>query len=279
MKILLPCLLALNSGLAHSQIRTNFALNGQSAFIIEPTNAAAGNPWISYAPSVGSLPSWTGAGEEAWMFNEYLDAGIAIAGVYSGDLSGNPTQRAGYSALYNELVFNQGYSEKFSFHVRSRGGLLALNWAADDPSKVAAIGGIFPVSNLLSFPGAGTAANHYGLSISELTQNSALYNPIDRLAGLVANDVKIHYIHGDNDTVVPLNDNSQLLKDRYDALGGDMTLQVIPGGGHDFSSFWWNNRELTDFMIDETLTAAIPEPSSITLLGFGSFALLLRRRN
>lgn len=264
----------------HAQNRVNFTLNGQSAFIIEPNTPAAGNPWIAYAPSVSSLPNWTGAGEEAWMFNQYLAAGIAVAGIYSGDLSGNVAQRDGYNNLYNELVLNQGYSDRFSFHTRSRGGLLGLNWAADDPSKVAAIGGIYPVSNLLSYPGENTAASQYRITVAELNQNGALYNPIDRLAGLAANDVKIFHIHGDNDTIVPIEQNSQLLKDRYDALGGDMTLKVILGGGHDVNNHWWTDQDLTDFMINETLAAAVPEPSGCILLSVGAIGLLgFRRRN
>ena len=190
------------------------------------------------------------------MFNQYFAAGIAVAGIYSGDLSGNQAQRAGYTTLYNELVNNRGYAAQFSFHTRSRGGLLGYNWAADNPGKVAAIGGIYPVTNLLSYPGAGTAASHYGITVTELTTNGHLYNPIDRLAPLASAGVKMFHIHGDSDGTVPLNLNSQITKDRYDALGGDMTLTVIVGGGHDGNNHWWTNQPLTDFMIAETLAAA-----------------------
>ncbi len=250
---------------ALSQTRENFTLNGLSAFVITPPNPAPGNPWIAYAPAVGSLPNWTGNGEEKWMFDQYFAAGIAVAGIYSGDLSGNPTQRAGYTELYNELVSNRGFAEKFSFHVRSRGGLLGYNWAADNPGKVAAIGGIYPVTNLLSYPGQTIAASHYQITTQELTTNSQQYNPIERLTPLFNSGVKIFHIHGDNDGTVPLAQNSQITKDRYDALGGDMTLKVIIGGGHDLNNHWWNDQELTDFMISETLSAT-NTPSSINLL-------------
>ena len=241
---------------AISQTRENFTLGGLSAFVITPDTPAPGNPWIAYAPSVGGLPSWTGGGAEAWMFDQYFAAGIAVAGIYSGDLSGNPAQRAGYTALYTELVGNRGYASKFSFHVRSRGGLLGYNWAADNPDKVAAIGGIYSVANLLSYPGVGTAASHYGISTSELTTNGHLYNPIERLSGLVANGICVFHIHGDSDSVVPIEANTQIVKDYFDANGGDATLTVIPGGGHDMNNHWWTNQPLTDFMIAKTLAAA-----------------------
>jgi len=259
---------------AYSQTREDFTLGGLSAFVITPDTPASGNPWIAYAPCVGSLPNWTGSGEEKWMFDQYFAAGIAVAGIYSGDLSGNPTQRAGYTDLYNELVNNRSYAEQFSFHTRSRGGLLGYNWAADNPDKVAAIGGIYPVTNLLSYPGETTAASHYGVTVAELHANIELYNPIERLAPLASSGVKLFHIHGDSDGTVPLNENSQITKDRYDALGGDMTLKVIVGGGHDYASHWWTDQELTDFMIAETLAAAVPEPSSLALLGVGLLGLI-----
>lgn len=169
---------------AYAQTREDFTLGGFSAFIITPNTPAAGNPWIAYAPAVDGLPAWTGSGEEKWMFDQYFAAGIAVAGIYGGDLSGNPAQRAAYSALYTELVDNRGYAAQFSFHTRSRGGLLGYNWAADNPGKVAAIGGIYPVTNLLSYPGESTAASHYGVTVAELNAHIALYNPIERLAVL-----------------------------------------------------------------------------------------------
>lgn len=232
---------------AYSQTRENFTLNGLSAFVIVPNTPAPGKPWIAYAPAVGGLPNWTGSGEEKWMMDQYFAAGIAVAGIYSGDLSGNTVQRAGYTALYTELVDVRGYAAQFSFHTRSRGGLLGYNWAADNPGKVAAIGGIYPVTNLLSYP---------GFSQATIDSRADLHNPIDRLAPLASSGVKMFHIHGDNDGTVPLNENSQITKDRYDALGGVMTLTVIAGGGHDYNNHWWTNQPLTDFMIAETLAAA-----------------------
>jgi hypothetical protein len=247
-----------------AQSREDFTLGGLSAFVIVPNTPASGKPWIAYAPCVGGLPNLTGAGEEKWMMDQYVAAGIAVAGIYSGDLSGNQAQRAGYTALYAELVGNRGYAARFSFHTRSRGGLLGYNWAADNPGKVAAIGGIYPVTNLLSYPGQITAASHYGVSVPELNANIGLYNPIERLAPLYNSGVRMFHIHGDSDGTVPLSQNSQITKNRYDDLGGTMTLKVIPGGGHDFSNYWFQDQELTNFMITETLAAvAIAGPPTL----------------
>ena len=249
--VLLTNLVAL-SQLVFSQTREDFTLGGLSAFVITPANPAPGKPWIAYGPSVGDLPQWTGTGEEKWMFDRYFEAGIAVAGIYSGDLSGNAAQRAGYTLLYNELVNNRRYSQRFCFHARSRGGLISYNWAADNPGKVAAVGGIYPVTNLLSYPGEATAAAHYGVTVAQLNANIALYNPIERLAPLLSSGVKMFHLHGDNDSVVPLSGNSQITKNRYDSLGGMMTLKVIPGGGHDLNNYWFQDQDLTDFMIAQS---------------------------
>ena len=252
------------SAQAHTWVDST--LGGYPAFLITPTTPAPGNPWIAYAPTLANddgdidLPAPPGAGGEPGYFTAYLDAGIAIAGIApgvggAGDKMGNPAHRAAYTLLYDELV-GDGYAPKFSFHARSRGGLLAHNWAADNPGKVAAIGGLFPVTNYLSYPGEGLAAGLYGLTVQEFNDDLDLYNPNERLLPLFNSGVKMFHIAGDSDTVVPLEDNSQIMKDGYDALGGTMTLTVIAGAGHGDDNDFYNNQPFTDFMIGETLAAA-----------------------
>ncbi len=54
---------------------------GKKAFVIRPEKPAAGNPWLIYAPTFsGSLPAESA---EGWMFERFLAAGIALAGVDS----------------------------------------------------------------------------------------------------------------------------------------------------------------------------------------------------
>jgi predicted esterase len=56
-------------------------------------------------------------------------------------------------------------------------------------------------------------------------------------------------VHGDSDIVVPLDDNSGLLKKRYEAAGGSIAVKVIPGEGHKVSPAFFECRELVDFVI------------------------------
>ena len=52
------------------------------------------------------------------------------------------------------------------------------------------------------------------------------------LAGLAAAKVPMFAVHGDTDVVVPHKDNTLLLMERYEALGGKFTVKIVPGIGH-----------------------------------------------
>jgi predicted esterase len=74
---------------------------------------------------------------------------------------------------------------------------------------------------------------------------------VDRLAPIAKARIPVFHLHGDNDRIVPLEGNSGLIKQRYDELGGPMTLEIIPGGGHDMNTHWFQNQKLVDFVISK----------------------------
>lgn len=234
-----------------------FWFQGRPAFIIRPArpNPDTATPWVWYAPT---LPRYPGQ-EEAWMFERFLAAGIAIAGVDVGESMGNPEGRAIYSAFHRELVANRGMAAKPALLARSRGGLMLYNWAVENPESVAAIAGVYPVGDLTTYPGLEKAAAAYRMTPDELTAVLAEHNPVERLAPLAEASVPILHVHGDRDTVVPLERNSGLIKQRYDELGGTMTLVLIEGGGHDMNEHWFRNDELVAFVIQH-LTRAGTNP-------------------
>jgi len=82
-----------------------------------------------------------------------------------------------------------------------------------------------------------------------LPQKLAEHNPIDRVESLAKVRVPIFHIHGDSDTVVPLEMNSGELAQRYRQFGGVMTLSVVKGQGHTMWSGWFQCQELVDFVI------------------------------
>ncbi len=224
-----------------------FSVAGRTAFLIAPPRPAPGRApaWVWYAPTLEGLPG----PEEKWMFERLLAAGLAVAGLDVGESYGSPRGCELYAELYAELTGRRGFARQACLLARSRGGLMLYNWAAQHPDAVACAAGIYPVCNLESWPGLKTAAAAYGLAEAQLAADLARYNPLDRVEALARAGAPIFHIHGDQDTVVPLDRNSAELARRYRGFGGRMTLRVIAGQGHNMWPGWFQCRELVEFII------------------------------
>lgn len=223
-----------------------FSVRGHTAFLIPSETAPSDRPkpWVWYAPTLPGLPGL----EERWMFQQFLGAGVAVAGIDVGESFGSPAGRGLFSALHEELSTRRGYARKAVLLGRSRGGLMALAWAEDHPHCVAAFAGIYPVCNLASYPGITNAAPAYGLTPAAFRRRLARFNPIDRLLPLARAGVPLFAIHGDVDQVVPLEANSGLVQARYAALGGSMRLIIPAGQGHNLWKGFFECPELVDFV-------------------------------
>jgi len=224
-----------------------FVVDGCRAFVILPERPTSERPqpWVWYAPTLPGLP----AKEETWMFERFRAAGIAIAGIDVGESFGSPAGRAHFTALHRELVQRRGFAPKPVLLARSRGGLMLYNWAVEHPESVAAVAGIYPVCNLTSYPTLAKACGAYGLSESDLAAHLTAHNPIDRITPLARAGVPILHLHGDQDAIVPLEQNSAELAVRYRAAGGTMEVIVFPGQGHNYWSGWFESQRLVDFVI------------------------------
>ena len=235
-----------------------FEIEGRAAFVILPDaeKRLDSIPWVLYAPTFDRrLPS---SKDEGWMMSQFLDRGIAIAGVDVGESYGSPAGRGIYSALYRKLTNDYHFDTKACLLARSRGGLMLYNWAADHPDKVRCIAGIYPVCNLESYPGLAKACGAYSLTESQLRADLTTHNPIDRLSPLAEAKVPIHHIHGDVDKVVPSAANSDIVAHRYRELGGTMTLEVAEGQGHNMWEGFFKSRALVDFVITHAGTPKRP---------------------
>jgi hypothetical protein len=263
MKQALPALLAIvfSCSTVHAQSQAEkkgmpfpgetLLISQRQAFLISSENAPAAGPkpWVWYAPTLANLP---GASEK-WMFERLLAAGIAIAGIDVGESYGSPEGRQLFSDLYAELTSKRGYSTKPVMLARSRGGLMTLGWAVENPEKLAGWAGVYPVCNITSYPGIQRAAPSYKLTESQLTAVLSQHNPIDRLKPLAEAGVPLFAIHGNSDKVVPLELNSQLLRERYTALKGSMQLTVPPGQGHNMWPGFFECEELVGFLKNHAL--------------------------
>jgi hypothetical protein len=226
-----------------------FDVEGCPAFLIRPTGEATGSPmpWVWYAPVIGH-PNRS----HAWMLRQWLEEGIGMAGVDVGESSGNLRGRKVYTALWRTLRTSYHMADQPCLLPQSRGGLMLYNWAAENPTRVSCIAGIYTVCDLRSYPGLDRASGAYGLSAAELAERLVEYNPIERLAPLVEARVPILHVHGNADKVVPLENNSGELIRRYRALGGQARLIIVPGKGHQVCPEFFECQEMVDFVIAET---------------------------
>ncbi len=224
-----------------------FNVDGHRAFVILPSRCETDRlqPWLWYAPTLPGLPSI----EEQGMLQQFLDAGIAIAGIDVGESMGNPQGRTMFSALYEELVSKRGFAKKPALLARSRGGLMLYNWAVEHSECVACVAGIYPVCNLVSYPGLAKASVAYGLSEAELKASLSDHSPIERVAPLARAGVPILHLHGDRDELVPLEENSSVLADNYRKHGGRIEVIVVEGQGHNRLPVWFQSHALIAFVI------------------------------
>ena len=261
--LLLPILVAGATQVEAKLDHREFTIEGHVAFIIGSSKPSSGRtPWVLYAPTLGDeLPG----DAENWMFRQFVEAGIHIAGVDVGESYGSPDGRAVYTALHRHLTSKEGFAYKACLLARSRGGLMLYSWAMENPDKVSGIGGIYPVCNLTSYPGIKRACSAYGMTEAALSETLDEHNPINRLAPLAKAGIPIYHIHGDDDVVVPLEDNSGLLYERYGKLGGKMQLQVARGQGHNMWEGFFHCQGLVDFVINSAKRAT--RPFLVFLLG------------
>jgi pimeloyl-ACP methyl ester carboxylesterase len=109
----------------------------------------------------------------------------------------------------------------------------------------------YPAFDLRSSPGLTKAAPAYGLTAKELELRLSEYNPIERVGLLARARVPALLIHGDENKVVPLKDNSAEVVARYKAQGaeGRVKLIVAKGQGHSFWEGFFRCQELVDFAV------------------------------
>lgn len=230
----------------------SWLLNGRHAFLMTPqakTNASTrARPWIFYGPTLAGVPDKA----ESWMHQQFLDAGVAIAGIDVGEGYGSPHAFPHFEALYQEMI-RRGFSKTPALLGRSRGGLWVSSWALAYPERVAGIGGIYPVYDFTTYPGIQRAASVYGLTAEELAAQQDQLNPIKRAHELAAAEIPVCIIHGTDDKVVPLAENSAQLERVYQEQGVGELIEVIKaeGQGHSFWPDFFHCQKLVDFLIEK----------------------------
>lgn len=207
--------------------------DGKQLTIVTPHETRAGKPWVWHGEFFGHKPAPDIA---------LLQRGFHIVYLRVPDLLGCPEAVRYWNTAYDLLITKYGFAKRCGLVGLSRGGLYCYNWAIANPDKVACIYGDAPVCDFKSWPGGkgmGKGSQRdwqlilkcYGFA----NDDAALAyqgNPVDSLAPLAEAKVPLLHVYGDADDVVPWQENTGLIADRYKALGGDITLIGKPGVGH-----------------------------------------------
>ena len=223
-----------------------FDVAGHAAFVYAAPRPAADKPWVWFAPTLKGVSL---AGRKAY-YEAFLGAGIGIAGVDLGEVRGSPASSAEFTKFYEAMVA-RGWSPRPILLGQSRGGLMMLAWAVRNPEKPRAFVGIYPVCSLEQWPmkNLATTLADYRLPEAEFRARMKEFNPLDNLAGLLKHRVPMFVVHGDSDAAVTYDDNTRILKERYETGGGPITVKIVKGEGHQATPAFFECRELIDFVL------------------------------
>ncbi len=234
----------------------SFLVDQRPAFIMWPDESKrqTPQPWILYSPTLPRYPDQN----EKWIHEQFLKAGVAIAGIDVGEAYGSPAGQRHFTSLFKELTENRGFAKRVCLLGRSRGGLWSSSWAISHPERVSGIAGIYPVFDLTTYPGLKRAAPAYGLTESELSESLNQHNPIAKIDKIAKAGIPVFIIHGSTDKVVPLKENSAELADRYKKLGREklVNLIVVEGQGHNLWEGFFHSQPLVDFAIKRARAGA-----------------------
>jgi pimeloyl-ACP methyl ester carboxylesterase len=143
--------------------------------------------------------------------------------------------------FHDYLVKTYGLNQRAVLEGFSRGGLYAVNFAATHSDKTAALYLDAPVLDIRSWPGGKGAAKgdvrcwQQALELYGLTEDTVKDfkgSPLDRLDAVIAAKIPILAICGDSDKVVPYEENTGILVERYKKASGNISVILKPGGDH-----------------------------------------------
>jgi len=212
--------------------RLEFIFEGRKAYLVLPHESCAGGHWMLKTEYFGAFPAFE---------LEMLARGWHLAWIANLTRWHNEEDDAVKDRFCGFLQEAFGLCGRCLPVGMSCGGLLAVHFAARYPQRVCGLYLDAPVLNLLSCPAAlGIAhkddelwdefAMKTGMTVSRLL--GFRDHPMDHFGDLLRGQVPVFLVAGDSDTVVPYEENGQLLFDFYSKNGGTITQVVKPGCGH-----------------------------------------------
>ena len=208
-------------------------MDGKPVLVVVPKREATGRPWVWHGEFFGHRPEPDIA---------LLGLGFHIVYMQVPNMLGCPQAVENWNAFYRELTEKYGFARRAAIVGLSRGGLYCYNWAAANPEKVTCIYGDAPVCDFKSWPGGKgkgqgspqdwqLVLERFGFR-SEAEALAYDKNPVDNLEPLAQAHVPLLHVYGDADDVVPWQENTGVVAERYRKLGGSIQLIAKPGVGH-----------------------------------------------
>lgn len=253
-------------------VQNDFTFKGVLCKIVEPKRIASGKPWVLRARFFGHEPETDIALLERGFHIAYCD----VAAFY-----GNTKAVKRWDNFYQLMIAN-GFSKKVALEGMSRGGLIAYNWAAQNPEKVACVYADAPVLDGASWPGGkgkgiGSANDweafkkHYNISTEDDLANFK-DNPIHKISKIAAGGYPMLHVCGEADNVVPVDENTRLFEQKIKEAGGNITTIYKADIGHHPHSLQ-NPTPIVDFILRATNRkvnfATITSPASEYRSGAG----------
>ncbi|WP_238934864.1 alpha/beta hydrolase family protein [Aurantibacter crassamenti] len=227
-----------------------FEFKGRSAKIVIPKKANDERLWIWRARFWGHEPQTDLALLEKGFHVVYVD----VAGLF-----GNNEAVEIWNSFYDYLLKVYNLNTKTVLEGMSRGGLIIYNWAAVNTDKVFCIYADAPVCDIKSWPG-GLYNGNVGaakdwkecLKAYSLNEKSVLTFegiPINNAVKVAEAKIPVLHVCGGADRVVPYEENTAKLEEKFKAAGGDIKIIVKDEVGHHPHSLK-NPKPIVDFILE-----------------------------
>jgi sialidase-1 len=214
--------------------RYDFKFMGRACRIVCPDKPAEGNPWVWNA----RFPDW-----HTDIDSILLSEGFYITNINTDEFNGSPEAVEIWDAYFRYLTDSVKLENRVALEGISRGGLYVYNFAKKYPYRISCIYAEAPVCDFKSWPGGfgkgpGSPEDWklilkaYGFR-DDAEAKSYKDNPIENLEKLAADKVPLLHMIGLRDSIVPPDENSFVLINRYIRLGGPATIVPCTRGRQD----------------------------------------------
>ena len=231
---------------------TQFLFQGRQAKIVFPNTKAEHGQWIWRARFWGHEPQVDKALLEKGFHLVYID----VAGLF-----GSPEAVGLWNDFYSFITDKYPLGNKAVLEGLSRGGLIVYNWASQNTDKVACIYADAPVCDIKSWPGGlysgkGSANDWqeclkvYGLDEQSVLDFKGI--PIYTSMAVAKAGIPVIHVYGDSDKVVPHLENTTLVVQNFERVGGKIKLIEKEGIGHHPHSLE-DPTPIVDFILEHTL--------------------------